>query len=278
MPNELFGADAFSPREVAERIETVGVAKARLPLRAMFALSVLAGAFIGLGALASLLVGADATLPPAVGRWGAGVVFSLGLLLVVVAGAELFTGNNLLVMAWADGKLSGREVLRNWVVVCTGNLAGAVGLAVLASLAATPLLLQGHLGETAIRVAVAKAELPLPQAFFRGALCNVLVCLAVWMAAAGRSVIDKAVAIVPPVATFVALGFEHSIANFFFFPFAWITHAWAPEPGLLPSVEALEATAVVMRLGVVIAGNLLGGSVLVALMYWLIYRAPTRAP
>ena len=174
----LFGFDAFSPREVAERIEVLGVAKARLPLISMGLLAMLAGAYIGFGSLFFLLVTSDPALSFAAGRVLGGLVFSLGLLTVVVAGAELFTGNNLLAMAWADGRLRGGEVLRNW------------------------------------------AALTWDVALVRGLLCNVLVCLAVWMAAAGRSVVDKAVAVVPPVTAFVALGFEHSVANFFFFPLA----------------------------------------------------------
>ncbi len=272
MAGEIFGSDAFSPHEVAARVETIGVTKARLPLRSMSMLALLAGAFIGLGSIAFLLVASDPSLSFASSRVLGGVVFSLGLIMVVVAGAELFTGNNLLAMAWAEGKLGTRELLFNWVVVCLGNLAGATGLAVLVLLADTGSLNDGLVAKKAVEVAAAKAALPWDVAFARGALCNVLVCLAVWMAAAGRSVVDKAVAIVPPIAAFVALGFEHSIANMFFFPLAILLLAGNPALLALPGADAVGWLAMAGNLVPVIAGNLVGGSVLVALVYWVIYR------
>ena len=272
MAGEIFGSDAFAPREVAARVETIGVAKARLPLHSMSMLALLAGAFIGLGSIAFLLVTSDPSLSFAGSRVLGGLVFSLGLIMVVVAGAELFTGNNLLAMAWAEGKLGTREVLRNWVVVGLGNLVGAAGLAVLVLLADTAALNGGLVAKKAVEVAAAKAALSWETAFFRGVLCNVLVCLAVWMAAAGRSVVDKTVAIVPPIAAFVALGFEHSIANMFFFPLAIFLLAGDPALRALPGAEALGWLAMLRNLVPVIAGNLVGGSVLVALVYWVIYR------
>ena len=195
MPGEIFGFDAFSPHEVAARIERIGVAKARLPLRSMLMLALLAGAFIGLGSIAYLLVASDPALSFALSRVLGGTVFSLGLIMVVVAGAELFTGNNLLAMAWAEGKVGTGELLRNWALVGLGNLVGAAGLAALVLLADTPRLGDGLVARKAIEVAAAKAALPWDVAFFRGALCNVLVCLAIWMAAAGRSAGGKAAAV-----------------------------------------------------------------------------------
>jgi len=273
MAGDIFGFDAFSPKEVAERIQHIGVAKARLPLRSMFMLALLAGAFIGLGSLAFLLVASDPALPFAVMRILGGLVFSLGLIMVVVAGAELFTGNNLLAMAWAERRVSTGEVLRNWIVVCLGNLVGAMGLALLVLLAGTMTLNGGLLAKAAVSVAAAKAALPWEVAFFRGVLCNVLVCLAIWMSAAGRSVVDKSVAIVPPIAAFVALGFEHSIANMFFFPLAIGLTAIDPALAALPGAAGVTWAAMAGNLAPVIAGNLVGGSVLVALVYWVIYRA-----
>lgn len=272
MAGEIFGFDAFSPREVAARIETIGVAKARMPLRMTLMLAVLAGGFIGLGSIAFLLVASDPSLSFAVSRTLGGAVFSLGLIMVVVAGAELFTGNNLLAMAWAEGKVGTRELLRNWILVCLGNLAGAGALAALVLLADTAALNGGLIAQKAVEVAAAKAALPWDVAFFRGVLCNVLVCLAVWMAAAGRSVVDKVVAIVPPIAAFVALGFEHSIANMFFFPLAIGLLARDASLSALAGADAIGWLAMANNLAPVIAGNLLGGSVLVALVYWVIYR------
>jgi formate/nitrite transporter len=262
---ELFGSDAFSPRDVAERVRGVCVTKARLPLLTLWLLSMLAGAFIGLGALSATLVMSDAaTLGFAASRLLAGLVFSLGLILVVVAGAELFTGNNLLAMAWADGCLTTGDVLRNWAVTCAGNFVGAAGLALLVWLSGHASLNGGAVARTAIDIATAKAALPLAEAFFRGVLCNVLVCMAVWMAMAGRSVVDKAVAIVFPISAFVAAGFEHSIANMYLFPLAMLLGA------------PLGWGDFARNLAPVIAGNLVGGSVLVALVYWVIYIRPER--
>jgi formate/nitrite transporter len=259
---EVFGSDAFAPKEIAARVIDVGVAKARLPWLTQALLGMLAGAFIGLGAMMFTLVASDGTLSFAATRLLGGLVFSLGLLLVTVAGAELFTGNNLIAMAWAGGQVSSGELLRNWLLVATANFVGAVGLALLVWLSGHASLNGGAIGRTAIRIALAKAELPWVEAFFRGVLCNVLVCMAVWMALAGRSVVDKAVAIVFPIGAFVAAGFEHSVANMYLFPLAMLLGA---------PIGAREMAANLLP---VIAGNIVGGSVLVALVYWLIYLRP----
>lgn len=258
MPNP-FGFDAYAPKDIAARVSEVGVAKARLPLLTQALLGVLAGAFIGLGALMFTLVASDGSLGFAASRLLGGLAFSLGLILVSVAGAELFTGNNLLAMAWAGRRISTVELLRNWAVVCVANAVGAAGLALLVWLSGHGGLNQGAVGETVQRIALAKVELPWEVAFFRGVLCNVLVCMAVWMAMAGHSVVDKVVAIVFPVTAFVAAGFEHSIANLYFFPLAWLLGA------------PLSLGDVLGNLLPVIAGNIVGGSVLVAGVYWCIY-------
>ena len=267
---ELYGSDAYSPKEIAARVESVGVAKARLPLLSTVMLGLLAGAFIGLGALYFNIVASDASLGFAAKRVAGGVCFSLGLLLVVVAGAELFTGNNLLAMAWAEGKISTAELLRNWVVVCIANFAGAVGLAVLVWLSGHLSMNDYAVGRSLVATAAAKANLPLVEAFFRGILCNVLVCMAVWMSFAGRSVIDKFIAIVLPISAFVAAGFEHSIANMYIFPLAMLQQMSHPMD--IAGAALIDIPHMLANLGVVIAGNILGGSVLVALVYHLVYR------
>ncbi len=260
----VFGTDAHAPAEVAARVRDVGVAKAQLPWMTQAALGVLAGAFVGFGALLFTLVASDASLGFAASRLLGGLVFSLGLVLVIVAGAELFTGNHLIAMAWAGGQVSTAQLLRNWAVVCAANAVGAIGLALLVFWSGHTSMNGGAVARAAVRIAMAKAELPLVELFFRSVLCNTLVCMAVWMAMAGRSVVDKAVAIVFPITAFVAAGFEHSIANMYFFPLAMLLDA--PLTGL----------DVLRNLGVVIAGNLVGGSVLVALVYWVIYLRPNR--
>ena len=273
MAAELFGSDAYTPAEVARRVETTGVAKARLALVPLAMLGLLAGAFIGLGSMLFVMVKADANLGFAASQFSGGLVFSLGLLLVVVAGAELFTGNNLLAMAWADGRVTSREVLRNWVVVCVANFAGATGLALVVYWSGHTGMNSGEIGRTVVRIALAKQQLPWQEAFLRGVLCNVLVCMAVWMAMAGRSVVDKAVAVVFPVTAFVAAGFEHSIANMYLMPLAMLVQSGA---GSSVGADAVTLAGMGANLAVVIAGNLIGGSVLVGWTYHLIYRAASN--
>jgi len=265
---EILGSDAFSPKEIARKIESVGVVKARLPFVPMLMLGMLAGSFIGIGALYYVLIKSDATMGFAAGAVLGGVAFSVGLLLVVVAGAELFTGNNLLVMAWADRQISTVELLRNWGVVLVGNFIGAAGLAVLVYLSGHTSLNDGAIGEKYLAIASAKCALPFWSAFFRGVLCNVLVCLGVWMATAGRTVADKAVAIVFPVSAFVAAGFEHSVANMYLFPVAMLVQTFGPASG--PTCVTWGGFAA--NLVPVILGNVVGGGVLVGLVYHFVYQ------
>jgi formate transporter len=267
---DIYGFDAYSPKEIAERVEKVGVVKARSSFLATAMLGMLAGAFIGLGALYFVIVASDPGLGFAAARVLGGVCFSLGLLLVVVAGAELFTGNNLLAMAWADGKVSTLEVLRNWVIVCVANFIGAVGLAALVFWSGHAEMNNGAIARTYLGIAAAKTSMPFAEAFFRGVLCNVLVCMAVWMALAGRSVTDKMVAVVLPISAFVAAGFEHSIANMYFIPLAMMLKA--AGAGLPAGGDAIGLAGLFRNLVPVIAGNIVGGSVLVALVYHVIYR------
>ena len=269
---ELYGSDAYAPGEVARRVETVGVAKARLATLPLLMLGMLAGAFIGLGSMLFVIVKSDATLGFAVSQVGGGLVFSLGLVLVVVAGAELFTGNNLLAMAWADRRITSMEVLRNWVLVCAANFVGAAGLAVLVYASGHTGMNEGAVGRAVVRIALAKQALPAWEAFLRGVLCNVLVCMAVWMAMAGRSVVDKAVAVIFPITAFVAAGFEHSIANMYLMPQAMLVQQGAGATGPLVTASGMAANLVF-----VIAGNLVGGSVLVGLTYHVIYGRSKQA-
>ena len=262
------GFDAYSPSEIAERVEGVCVAKAATPLLSLVMLGVLAGAFIGLGSLFYVIVASDPNLGFAASRVLGGAVFSLGLLLVVVAGAELFTGNNLLAMGWAQGCITTRDVVHNWTIVCASNFVGAAGLAFIVFLSGHADLNGGAIGRTYLEIATTKSSLPFWNLFFRGVLCNVLVCMAVWMTLAGRSVVDKFVAVLMPVSAFVAAGFEHSIANMYFLPLAMMLKAAAGEP--------VQFSVLWTNLVPVIAGNVAGGSVLVALVYYVIYRRPAR--
>jgi formate/nitrite transporter len=265
---DVFGSNAFAPPEIALRVQAVGVKKARLPLLSQLILSVLGGAFIGMGALFYVLVHSDAGLGFAAKQVTAALSFCLGMLLVVVAGAELFTVNNLIVMARAQGSIGTGEVLRNWMIVFAGNLAGAAGLALLVVLSGHPDMNYGAIGRDYVEIAETKAALPFLAALWRGVLCNALVCLAIWMSYAGRSVIDKAVAIVFPIAAFVAAGFEHSIANLYYFAMALM---------LEPRASMLLLDGMLRNLVAVVIGNVIGGSVLVGLVYYLIYvRRPNE--
>jgi formate transporter len=183
---EMYGFDCYSPSEIAERVESVGVRKANLPLMPMIALGVLAGGFIGLGAMFATIVFSDASLSFAVGRILGGLVFSLGLILVVLAGAELFTGNNLLVMACVSGRISLGKFLTNLSIVYVANFIGAFGLALLVAISGHPQMNAGAIRETVTTIAQSKVSLSVGDAFFKGVLCILLVCLAVWIAMAGR--------------------------------------------------------------------------------------------
>ena len=260
---------AYAPAEVARRVASAGVAKARMDTLPLLMLGVLAGAFIGLGSMLFIIVHADATLGLAARQLVGGLVFSVGLVLVTVAGAELFTGNNLLAMARADGLITSRELLRNWILVGLANFAGAAALAVLVFASGHPSMGDGAVGRAVLRVALSKQQLPLWEAFLRGVLCNILVCMAVWMAMAGRSVADKMAAVIFPTTAFVAAGFEHSIANMYLMPQAMLVQLSAGFPHQQP---VLTWGGMAANLAVVIAGNLVGGSVLVGLTYHVIYK------
>jgi len=270
-----FSFDAYSPREISARLEIAGVTKARLATLPTLMLGAVAGGFIGLGALYFTIVAADPQLSFAVSRLLGGLAFSLGLILVVVAGAELFTGNNLLVMAWADGKITTRELLRNWALVYPANAIGAIGIAVVVYLAHHAEMNQGAVGLAYVKIAAAKTALPFQEAFFKGVLCNLLVCLAVWIAMAGRSVTDKVLAIVFPISAFVAAGFEHSVANMYFISLGIFLKA-SFAAGV--DVSTLDWVGFAANLVPVTLGNIIGGSVMVALVYYTIYHHDAAKP
>jgi len=274
---EVFGFDCYAPRQIAERVENVGVSKARLPLLSVIALGVLAGGFIGLGAMAATLVFSDAGLGFASARLLGGLVFSLGLILVVIAGAELFTGNNLLVMACVSRRITPAQLLLNLGLVYTANFVGAAGLAALVALSGHARFNEGAVGETAVAIAAAKCALPFTEAFFKAVLGNVLVCLAVWLAMAGRTVIDKVAAIVFPITIFVACGFEHCIANMYFIPLGLFLRGEFP-PAEATALAALDWAGLARNLAPTTLGNLAGGAGMVGLVYWIIYRRDQAPP
>ena len=252
--------DAVPPPRIAELVETVGVKKTHLPALKTLTLSVLAGAFIAFGGMffTTVVTGSELGFGPT--RMLGGLAFSLGLILVVIGGAELFTGNSLIVMAWADGKVRLSGLLRNWGLVFVGNLIGSIGSAYLMHWSGVLSAGGGAVGETAIAIAQAKAALDPFQALIRGVLCNTLVCLAVWLCFAAHTVPGKVLAIVFPIAAFVALGFEHSIANMYLI-----------AVGMLHGAQGVTLAGFIGNLVPVTLGNITGGGVLVALVYWIVY-------
>jgi formate/nitrite transporter len=286
--------DALLPQEMATRAELLGVRKAEMPFLRMFMLSVLAGAFIALGAIFATTISAggmavtaadgsvafNTGLPYGVTRLLTGLVFCLGLILVVVGGAELFTGNNLIVMAWANGKVTGRALLRNWVIVYLGNFVGSIGTVILMFFTKQYTFGSNAVGVAALRIGVAKVDLTFLQAIALGVLCNALVCLAVWLTYSARSTIDKILAIVFPITAFVAAGFEHSVANMYFIPYALFIKYFDPNfmsvvGDKVTKLDLLTWQAFFLNnLIPVTIGNIIGGAVLVAAIYWAIFLRP----
>jgi formate transporter FocA len=276
--------DAFLPVDMATKAENSGVAKANLGFFRMLALAVLAGAFIALGAVFATVAttGVSGVLPFGLAKLIGGLVFCLGLVLVVVAGAELFTGNNLIVMAWANKKVSTRNLLRNWVIVYLGNFLGAIVTAYGVFLSGQYLFGNGAVGLNALNIANAKVSLGFTQAIILGAFCNALVCLAVWLCMSARTTTDKILAIIFPITAFVAAGFEHSVANMYFIPIGLFIKGFAPNAFWLQTGVAAADYAnltwqnfFVVNLLPVTIGNIIGGAFMVGLVYWFIYLRPS---
>ena len=275
------GLDALPPREMAGRAEQVGELKAGLGAANTLALSVLAGAFIAMGAIfATTVTAGGADLPYGVSRLLAGLAFSLGLILVVVAGAELFTGNNLIVMAWASRRVSTARLLRNWALVYAGNFAGALVTAGILYVGRQYTFGKGAVGEQALSIAAAKTGLGFAQAIALGVFCNALVCLALWLCYSARTTADKILSIVPPIAAFVAAGFEHSVANMFFIPMGLLIkgdHGFVAAHAAPPNLAQLTwGRFLWANLLPVTIGNVIGGALMVGAVYWFVYLRPRR--
>ena len=278
------GLDALPPAQVARKAETVGLTKAGMPTFDVFVLSVLAGAFIALGAIFATTVAAGgAELPYGVVRLLAGLAFTLGLILVVVAGAELFTGNNLIVMAWASRRVATVALLGNWAVVWIGNFVGAFATALIVYVSEQYTFGGGAVGQTALGIAATKTSLGFVQAVALGILCNALVCLAVWLTYGAHTTTDKILAIIPPIAAFVAAGFEHSVANMYFISIGLLVKSdddfvAGLDPETAPDLSGLTwASFFLDNLLPVTIGNVIGGALMVGAVYWLVYLRPKRA-
>ena len=272
--------DALLPADMAARAEDIGVKKANLDVTSMFALAVLAGAFIALGAIfaTTVLAGSSGAMPYGVARLLAGTVFSLGLILVLVGGAELFTGNNLIVMAWASGRVGSGVLLKNWLVVYLGNFVGSFGTALLVFFSGQYGFGKGAVGAAALATAHTKVGFTFVEAVALGTLCNALVCLAVWLTFSARTTTDRILATVPPIAAFVAAGFEHSVANMYFIPEGLLIRAgagaafWTDIGKTAADYPDLTwGNFLLSNLLPVTIGNIIGGAVLVGAVYWFVY-------
>lgn len=274
---EQIRIDALLPPEMAKRAEYIGAKKAEMNAVTMLMLAIMAGAFISMGAIFATTVtaGASGHLSFGITKLIGGLVFCLGLILVIVAGAELFTGNNLIVMAWAGGKVKTRGLLRNWGIVYAGNFVGSIGTVILVFLSEQYTFGGGAVGKGALSTAAAKCDYGFVQAIALGILCNTLVCLAVWLTFSARTTTDKILAIIFPITAFVAAGFEHSVANMYFIPLGlFIKHFdadFANSAGVAGMSDLTWENFVFKNLLPVTIGNIIGGVVLVALVYWFVY-------
>jgi formate transporter len=268
--------DALLPDEMAKRAEYLGVRKAEAPTLTTFTLAILAGAFIAMGAIFATTVatGTSTMWPFGITKLITGMVFCLGLVLVIVGGAELFTGNNLIVMAWASGKVSTKGLLQNWGIVYVGNFIGSFGTAILVTLSKQYTFGGGSIGVTALQIANGKVQLGFFQAIMLGILCNILVCLAVWLTFSARSTVDKILAIIFPISAFVAAGFEHSVANMYFIPMGLLMKLFDPSFVTQTGLELTHLTwgnFFINNLLPVTIGNIVGGSIFVAAVYWSVF-------
>lgn len=273
--------DAVLPKDMARRAERAGAEKAEQDGLSLLALAALAGAYIAFGATfaAAATAGFAGELPVGLGKLLGGLAFTLAYVLAIVGGAELFTTNNLMVMAWAHGRLPTLRLLRAWGIVFVGNFAGAVATGVLLILAGQHAEAGGAVGASLLDSAARLNGLSVTEALLLGTLGNTLLCLGVWLTYSARTTTDRILALTPPVAAFYALGLEHAVAVMFYLPCAALIVAVA-EPAFwaATAAEPLEITVggLLRVLLPVTAGNVLGGGVLVALTYWFVYLRPVR--
>jgi len=278
-PQIPFSFDALMPPEMAGKAENTGVDKAQLSSLRTFALAVLAGAFIAMGAIFSTTATTGGSaMPFGVTKVFGGLTFSLGLVLVVVAGAELFTGNNLIIMAWASHKVTTARLMRNWAIVYLGNFVGSILTAYMMYLSKQYAMGNGAIGLNALTIANTKTGLDFAQAVILGIFCNALVCLAVWLCMSARSTADRIQAIILPITAFVAAGFEHSIANMYFIPVGLFIKTGANESFWTAIGKSTAdfpnltwGNFFLANLLPVTIGNIIGGAVMVGLVYWSIY-------
>jgi formate transporter len=280
---EHFDIDAYTPAQMASRVELAGIVKSNRDFFSTITLAMMAGVFIGLGAAFFTFVIHDSILSVGYTKLIGGLVFSLGLILVIITGSELFTGNNLIVMAFVSRKITFTQLLSNWGIVFVGNLIGSIIVVVLILLSGQWTAGSAGVGVKALIIANGKVNLTFWQAVSRGILCNILVCLAVYLCFSGRSVTDKILAILFPITAFVALGFEHSVANMYFIP-AGLVLKQNPEIlaaaqnflGMIPDLSNLTLYGfLVKNLLPVTLGNIIGGTFFVGVVHWFLFLRPS---
>ena len=274
--------DALIPSEMALKAENIGVIKVNMPQFKTFILAILAGAFIALGSVFFTITTSEPIISFGFTRLIGGFTFSLGLILVVIGGAELFTGNNLIIMAWANKKISVYSVFKNWIIVYLGNAIGSISIVVLMFFSKQYLFASGKVGLNMLAIAKTKCELEFFQAIALGILCNALVCLAIWLCFSARSITGKIVAIIFPITAFVASGFEHSIANMYFIPKALILLNFSDNKfQTIIQESGIDYKSISWynfffnNLIPVTIGNGIGGAFLVGIIYWFIYLRKT---
>ena len=262
--------DALAPAEIEAKAEAVAIGKTKTPVAKLLVLSMLAGAFIAFGALYFCVFLGDPSMPFAVQRIVGGLCFSLGLALVLCCGAELFTGNMLMVCALASKKITAGAMAKNWTLVWLGNLAGALVAVALVYFAHIADMNGGGVGNAMVSVAVSKVTPDWTTLFFKGILCNIFVCLAVWIGFATRTVVDKVTGILLPISAFVACGFEHCVANMFFLPMGLL--AKGAGFGAQIDASALDLGSVFYNISAATLGNIVGGAIFVGLAYWFVFH------
>lgn len=262
----------LSPKEIADKVESIGIAKSQMPISQLLLLGILAGVYIGFGAMYYTIVKSDSSLGFAVTQLLCGFVFSLGLILVSISGAELFTGNNLLLVAWSKRKITLLSVVKNWGLIIIANLIGALALAYIIYWSNHTAMNGGKIAETYVKVANAKASLGFSEAFLKGILCNILVCLSVWMAYAGQTIVDKVMGIIFPISAFVAAGFEHSVANMYILSIGMLE-----KDHVAYVADALTLSGVLGNIIPVLLGNIIGGGVFVGLAYSTVFKSEKLA-
>lgn len=276
------GIDALLPPDMALRAEEVGAKKARGDAASLLMLAILAGAFIAVGALFAMTIAAAAgPLSPAITKVLGGLAFSLAFVLVVVGGAELFTSNNLMVMALVSRRITAVDLLRAWVIIYIGNLIGTLFTGALAVLAGLATRSDGGLGRLALSTVRRMTDLGTLETFFVAVLGNVLVCLAAWVSYSGRTTTDRILAVVPPIVAFYAMQLEHVIATMFYFPLAYfVSLSQGSHLGLTGFDDAqgrpIDVLDFALHLAPVTLGNIVGGGVLVGVVYWFVYLHPRR--